>query len=107
MIPPSGADEQVYTYIAKTLCNALNILSENISSMGNKRALIEESAADVRIMLNNGCEFVFIIWDGMPKWGGTGRCGDHQAELLINLQIENVTLLKLFIVASMKCWSRG
>jgi hypothetical protein len=89
---PKGSDEQVYTYVAKTICNGLIILPENISSMGNKKTLIEESAIDVAIMLNNGCQYVFIIWDRLPKWGGTGICADHQAELIANLEKENVPL---------------
>src|SRR5689334_17702336 len=89
---PKGSDEQVYTYVAKQLCNDLDIQPENISSMGNKKALIEECAGDVAVMIANGCQFVFIIWDRLPKWGGTGRCADHQTELTQNLQQENVDL---------------
>ena len=89
---PKGSDEQVYTYVAKQLCNTLDIQPENISSMGNKKALIEECATDVAIMLANGCKFVFIIWDRLPKWGGTGSCTDHKAELTRNLQREDINL---------------
>jgi hypothetical protein len=92
---PKGSDEQVYTYIAKQLCATLNVLPENISSMGNKKSLIDESATDVSIMLNNGCDFVFIIWDRLPKWGGTGRCEDHQAELTRNLTNGGVNLTRI------------
>lgn len=92
---PKGSDEQVYTYVAKLLCKGLNILPENISAMGDKKALIEESATDVAIMLDNGCEYVFIIWDRLPKWGGSGVCAEHQAELTANLQGENIDLTKI------------
>ncbi|NBP68863.1 MAG: hypothetical protein EBR30_08920 [Cytophagia bacterium] len=92
---PKGSDEQVYTYVAKQLCNGLDIRPENISCMGNKKTLIEESATDVAVMLANGCEYVFIIWDRIPKWGGSGVCADHQAELTANLQWENVNLAQI------------
>ncbi len=62
-----GSDEQVYTYIAKQLCEAFNILPENISSMGSKLSLINECALDVKVMLDNECKFVFIVWDRIPK----------------------------------------
>ena len=89
---PKGSDEQVYTYVAKQLCIGLDIQPENISSMGNKKRLIEESATDVAVMLGSGCQYVFIVWDRIPKWGGSGVCADHQAELTTNLQKEKVNL---------------
>lgn len=92
---PKGSDEQVYTYVAKELCNNLDIQPENISSMGNKKALIEECAGDVSVMLANGCEYVFIVWDRIPKWGGSGVCADHQAELTANLQKENINIAQI------------
>lgn len=92
---PKGSDEQVYTYVAKQLCNGLDIRPENISCKGDKKLLIEESASEVATMLDSGCQFVFIIWDRMPKWGGSGRCADHQAELSANLQKENINLAQI------------
>jgi hypothetical protein len=92
---PKGSDEQVYTYVAKQLCGQFNILSENISSMGNKKTLIEESAGDVAVMFANGCEFVFIVWDRIPKWGGSGVCAQHRAQLTANLEKENIDLTKI------------
>jgi hypothetical protein len=70
---PQGADEQVYTYVAKSICEKLQIDNTNISSLGNKPAVINESALHVDAMLQNGCEAIFIVWDRMPKWGGTGK----------------------------------
>src|SRR5687768_13714354 len=92
-----GSDEQVYTYIAKLLCTTLEILPENISSLGNKVAVINESAVDVKIMLDNGCDYVFIMWDRMPKWGGTGRCEDHIATLTAHLTTENIDMTKVIM----------
>ena len=88
MIPPSGADEQVYTYIAKTLCNALNILSENISSMGNKRALIEESAADVKLSVKINLQMTFII---LPEHN-TKISNFHLFQELTHIQISKCLL---------------
>lgn len=92
-----GSDEQVYTYIAKQLCDGLEILPENISSLGNKPTVMNESATDVKIMLANGCEYVFIIWDRMPKWGGTGKCEDHIATLTAHLATEKIDMTKIIV----------
>lgn len=94
---PQGSDEQVYLYIAKKLCEKFEILPENISSLGDKKTVLQESAMDVKIMLENGCRFVFIIWDRMPKWGGTGRCQDHKTEIAKNLMTEKVDATKVIL----------
>ena len=46
-------------------------------------------------MFDNGCEYVFIIWDRMPKWGGSGRCADHIESLTANLRQAGVDLNKV------------
>lgn len=94
---PQGPDEQVYTYVARQLCSKFEILPENISSMGDKKTLIQECAMDVKIMLDSGCNYVFIIWDRMPKWGGTGRCEEHKADLSKNLKTEVVDQSKVIM----------
>jgi hypothetical protein len=94
---PQGSDEQVYTYVAKKLCDKFEILPENISSLGDKKTVLQESAIDVKIMLDNGCRFVFVIWDRMPKWGGTGKCSDHKSEITKNLTTEKVDLSKVVL----------
>ena len=92
-----GSDEQVYTYIAKKLCDAFEILPENISSLGSKVAVMNESAVDVKVMLDGGCDFVFIVWDRMPKWGGTGKCEDHVATLTAHLATEHIDMTKIIM----------
>lgn len=62
-----GPDEVVYTYIAKELCRHFEILQENISPLGNKHAVINDSTMDVETMFANKCDYVFIMWDRMPK----------------------------------------
>lgn len=92
-----GSDEQVYTYIAKKLCASFVILPENISSLGSKDAVMKESAMDVKVMLAGGCDFVFIVWDRMPKWGGTGKCEDHVAILTAHLATQHIDMTRIIM----------
>lgn len=92
---PQGPDEIIYTKVARDLCVHFEIFQENISPLGNKQSVINDSALDVLTMLENGCEYVFIIWDRMPKWGGSGRCSDHIVALSRNLIIAGIDLEKI------------
>ncbi|MBK8626476.1 MAG: hypothetical protein IPN86_13190 [Saprospiraceae bacterium] len=93
-----GPDELLYTQVAKDLCPAFEISQENISPLGNKHAVINDSALDVAIMIENGCEYVFIIWDRMPKWKlGTGKCGDDIATLIEKLVASRIDMDKVFM----------
>lgn len=93
-----GPDELLYTQVAKDLCPVFEISQENISPLGNKHAVINDSALDVAIMIENGCEYVFIIWDRMPKWKlGTGKCGDDLATLTEKLKAAGIDISKIFM----------
>ncbi|MBX9732870.1 MAG: hypothetical protein K2X37_02320 [Chitinophagaceae bacterium] len=93
-----GPDELVYTYIAKELCKHFEILQENISPLGNKHAVINDSALDVETMFANKCDYVFIMWDRMPKWKhGTGKCDDDKATLTKNLTAAGVDMTKVIM----------
>lgn len=93
-----GPDELLYTKVAKDLCNDFEISQENISPLGNKHAVINESEIDVQAMFENGCEFVFIVWDRMPKWkNGTGKCADDKATLTANLNKVGINLSKVIM----------
>jgi len=93
-----GPDELLYTQVAKDLCNNFEISQENISPLGNKHAVINDSALDVQTMFENGCQYVFIIWDRMPKWqSGTGKCADDIATLSAKLSTVGVDLSKVFM----------
>lgn len=88
-----GPDELVYTYIAKELCKHFEILQENISPLGNKHAVINDCALDIVTMFDNHCDYVFIMWDRMPKWkNGTGKCDDDKATLTAILVAAGVNM---------------
>lgn len=93
-----GPDELVYTYVAKDLCKKLEILKENISPLGSKHAVINDSATDVSAMFENGCEYVFIVWDRMPKWQhGTGRCEDDTSALTAKLTAAKISMQRIIM----------
>lgn len=93
-----GPDELLYTQVAKDLCPAFEISQENISPLGNKHAVINDSALDVATMIENGCEYVFIIWDRMPKWKlGTGKCSDDITTLTEKLVASGIDIEKVFM----------
>lgn len=94
---PQGSDEQVYTYVAGKLCDRLEIAQGDISSLGNKRNVMEEGAMHAAVMIDNGCDYVFIVWDRMPAWGGTGRCADHIGEITANLYEEGVDMDRIVL----------
>jgi hypothetical protein len=93
-----GPDELLYTQVAKDLCNNFEISQENISPLGNKHAVINDSVLDVQTMFKNGCQYVFIVWDRMPKWKlGTGKCADDKATLTDNLAAAGIDMTKVIM----------
>ena len=93
-----GPDELLYIQVAKDICENVEILQENISPLGNKHAVINDSTLDVQTMFANGCEYVFIIWDRMPKWKlGTGKCADDKATLTQKLGVGGVDIAKVIM----------
>lgn len=70
-----GPDAEIYPYVALRLCPKLEIVKPE--TLGNKQVLMSEAPLVAQTLIEDGCDYVFIIWDRMPKWGGTGRCSDH------------------------------
>jgi hypothetical protein len=93
-----GPDELLYKQVAKDLCNSFEILQENISPLGNKHAVINDSALDVQTMFDNDCQYVFIVWDRMPKWKlGTGKCDNDKATLTEQLTAAGIEMSKVIM----------
>ena len=92
---PQGPDAAIYTYLAKHFCNDLEILKPE--TLSSKAGVMEQGAEVAKTLLDTGCDYVFIIWDRMPKWGGTGRCEDHIATLENSLQQVGADRTKIFL----------
>jgi hypothetical protein len=76
---PQGPDAKIYPHVLKTLCPGMEV--EKPETMTNKKNLIELGSEVAEMLLQTGCDVVFLIWDRMPKWGGTGKCADGEGEL--------------------------
>ena len=74
-----GPDAKIYPYVLRQLCPAMQVV--DVSTMGNKENLIQFGPEAVHTMLQAGCALVFVIWDRMPRWGGTGRCAEAETAL--------------------------
>ena len=92
---PKGPDADIYPYVASRLCPTLTIVKP--VTLGNKEGVMAEGALNASVLLESGCDYVFIVWDRMPKWGGTGRCADHVAHLEVELIREGVDLARVFL----------
>jgi hypothetical protein len=58
---------------------------------------MEEGASVALILLETGCNYVFIIWDRMPKWQGTGNCDHHKEILEQNLDALRVNKSRIIL----------
>jgi len=92
---PQGPDAAIYPYLAKLFCEDLEI--QKPKTLVNKANVMEQGAEVAQVLLQTGCDYVFIIWDRMPKWGGTGRCEEHIATLETRLQQIGVDKTKIFL----------
>jgi hypothetical protein len=92
-----GPDAIIYPYLAKLFCKTLMIRNGDIITLNNKANVMNESPEIAKILLDSGCDYVFIIWDRMPKWGGTGSCEDHKKEVSDGLNSFKVDKDKVFL----------
>jgi hypothetical protein len=109
---PKGPDVDIYPYLAKLFCPGLEI--EKPETLGNKSYVISEGPEVAKILLESGCDHVFIVWDRMPKWGGTARCEDHIVAMeqgLTELQVDRSKIILCCINEMLESWlitdSRG
>jgi hypothetical protein len=90
---PAGPDAFVYPYVAKKICEAIEI--EKPETLVNKQRLMDEAPAVAQTLLSNGCDLVFIIWDKIPRWGGGGDCETDRAALTKSLTNLGVSMAKI------------
>jgi hypothetical protein len=75
-----GPDAKIYPYVLQRLCPAMQVVPPE--TMGNKKNLIDLGPEAAKILIEKeGCDLVLMIWDRMPKWGGTGRCAEMELAL--------------------------
>lgn len=102
-----GPDADIYPYLAKNFCLQLEVEPKDILTLTNKENVMNDGPASAQTLLEAGCDYVFIIWDRMPKWGGTGKCEDHVAtleEAIAQLQIERAKIFLCCITDMLESW---
>ena len=102
---PKGPDADIYPYLAKQFCPGMEV--EKPETLGNKNNVMNDGPLVAKTLLETGCDHVFIIWDRMPKWGGTGKCEDHISELeegLTRLEVDKTKVVMCCISEMLESW---
>jgi hypothetical protein len=102
---PKGPDADIYPYLANVFCPGLEL--EKPETLVNKANVMNDGPEVAKILLESGCDYVFIIWDRMPKWGGTGRCEDHITTVeagLTELKVDRTKIVLCCISEMLESW---
>ncbi len=103
---PKGPDADIYPYLAKNIfCPNLDITKPE--TLVNKQRLINEGPLVAQTLIDDGCDYVFIIWDRIPRWGGSGRCNEHIALLedgLTQLAVNRAKVILCCISDMLESW---
>lgn len=102
---PKGPDAEIYPYLANVFCKNLELTKPE--TLVNKQRLMNEGPLVAQTLIDDGCDYVFIIWDRIPKWGGTGKCEDHIATLeegLTQLHVYRAQIILCCISDMLESW---
>jgi len=102
---PKGPDADIYPYLAKIFCQNLELAKPE--TLINKQRLMNEAPLVAQPLISDGCDYVFIIWDRMPKWGGSGKCDEHVAILeqgLVQLNVNRAQIILCCISDMLESW---
>jgi len=92
-----GTDQQVYEFVAKKICPSAEYLIEPAGT--NKPTMIENCGKVAKILIEKlGCTQVAIIWDLMPRWGGTPCRNEDKAQIIKNLASQGVSLNQVKLI---------
>jgi hypothetical protein len=102
---PQGPDALIYPYLANLFCKKLELTKPE--TLVNKQRLINEGPLIAQTLIVDGCDYVFIIWDRMPKWGRSGKCEDDIAILeqgLSQLKVNRDQIVLCCISDMLESW---
>ena len=95
----------------KVLKHLVNLIKPDCEfepvTLGDKGVLLEECADSVQLLLNTGCDKVFIVWDLMPKYANCD-CIVEERDLIRqqlidkNIPLDNVEFIG--IVHELESW---
>jgi hypothetical protein len=93
-----GTDHQVYEYVIKKLCHAIEIVVVPSGST-NKPGMIAKCGIVAKTLMEaDQCNKVSILWDLIPAWGGTACRKDDVEAITCNLNAANVDLSKIKLI---------
>ncbi len=58
---------------------------------------MNEGAIHAQTLLETGCDYVFVIWDRMPKWDGTGIIEDYKQQVEADLKKHSIDMERVFL----------
>ncbi|MBS1520578.1 MAG: hypothetical protein JST50_06250 [Bacteroidetes bacterium] len=102
---PQGPDADIYPYLANIFCKKLELLKPE--TLINKQRLINEGPLVAQTLITDGCDYVYIIWDRMPKWGRSGKCEDDKNAIeqgLHQLKIDRDKIILCCISDMLESW---
>ncbi len=95
-----GPDASVYPYVINKICP--NIIIDSPQTLGNKKILVSEGPAVAQTLLENGCDYVFFIWDRKPRWDDGGNCATDSEKISNGLRELQVNIDKVILCCIMK-----
>ncbi len=90
-----GPDAVIYPYVAKKICEALEI--DKPETLKDKKSLLQDAPLVAQTLLGNGCQKVFIIWDRIPRWKIEGNCETDKQTLTEELEKMGVPLQDVYL----------
>lgn len=104
---PDGPDRKVCEHLAKRIITDLKISSKTLT---DKKNLLAECGIAAALLLSEGCELVFIVWDLYPAWRQKGERPCRHADketicLSLNEAGVDLTRIKLIcITEELEAW---
>ena len=97
--PKQGTDHQVYEYVIKKLCPAIEIVVVPSGST-NKPGMIAKCGEVAKTLIESEkCNKVAILWDLIPAWGGTACRKEDVEAITNNLNAANVDISKIKLIS--------
>ncbi len=95
---PNGPDKLVCSYLAEKINPDIKITPKNLKTLGNKKLLIQDCGITAKLLTEEGCGKVIIIWD-LDK----SPCqSEDRVKILESLNKAEVELSKVFFVCIKK-----
>jgi len=95
--PKQGTDQQVYEFVIEKLCPQLQVISQPAGN--NKPQMIQNCGKAAKLLLDTEkCDYVAIIWDLMPPWGGKPCRKEDIDRILKKLEEANIDSTKIKLI---------